>query len=56
MIIFKVDYFKEGLLIPIIGYEIYHPLNNSLLDLNYCSNETTNISIPVTINEEEASF
>ena len=54
LIIFKVDYFKEGLLIPIIGYEIYHPLNNSLLDLKYCSNETTNISIPVTINEKEA--
>ena len=35
LVIFKVDYLMEGLLIPIIGYDIFHPLNNSLLDLNY---------------------
>ena len=51
--IFKVDYFMEGLLIPVIGYDIFHPINNSLLDLKYCSNETTDINIPVIINEEE---
>ena len=53
LILFKIDYYIEGLLIPFIGYELFHSLNNSLLDLNYCSNETSNITIPVEINEEE---
>ena len=50
--IFKVDYFMAGLLIPVIGYEIFNLKNNSLLDLKYCSNETTNINIPISIKEE----
>ena len=33
LIIFKIDYFSPDSLIPIIGYEIYHPLNKSKLDL-----------------------
>ena len=53
LILFKVEYFVEGLLIPVIGYEVFHPLNNSQLNLSYCRNETTNLSIPVTINEEK---
>ena len=53
LIIFKVEYFVEGLLIPIIGYEVFHPLNNSQLNLSYCKNETTNLSIPVSINEDK---
>ena len=53
LIIYKVDYSKEGLLIPVIGYEIYHPLNYSKLDLNYCNQEKADINIPVTINEEK---
>ena len=28
LIIFKIDYYSPGLLIPIIGYEIYHPEKN----------------------------
>ena len=36
LIIFKIDYFSEDALIPIIGYEIYHPLNKSKLDLFRC--------------------
>ena len=54
LVVFKVDYFQEGLLIPVIGYEIYHPLNNSLLDLKYCSNVTIDINIPVNISKDEA--
>ena len=42
----------EGLLIPVIGYEVFHPLNNSKLDLSYCQNETADLNIPVTINED----
>ena len=29
LVIFKVEYFMEGLLIPVIGYEFFHPLNQS---------------------------
>ena len=50
--ILKVEYRNENLLIPIVGYEIYHPLNNSKLDLKYC-NETIKLEIPVSINENE---
>ena len=54
LIIFKVDYFKEGLLIPVIGYEIYHPVNNSKLDLNYCKDKIADFQIPVSINEDSS--
>ena len=36
LIILKIDYFMEGLQIPIIGYEVFHPENKSKLDLDYC--------------------
>ena len=50
--ILKVEYKIENLLIPIVGYEIYHPLNNSKLDLKYC-NETIKLDIPVSIDEDK---
>ena len=55
LIIFKYDYTIPELLIPIIGYELYHPTTKQILDLNYCKeNKTTiDISIPVQINETE---
>ena len=52
LIIFKYDYYEEGLLIPIIEYEVYHPNENKKLDLNICENIIIDISIPVIINEE----
>ena len=52
LLIFKIDYFKQGALIPIIGYEIYHPITKIKLDLNYCNNASININIPVSINED----
>ena len=52
LIIFKIDYYKEGSLIPIIGYEVFHPENNSKLDLKYCKDEIVNFSIPVVIDED----
>ena len=52
LIIFKIDYFVSGSLIPIIGYEVYHPLNRTKLDLSYCNN-TVNLNIPITINEDK---
>ena len=52
LIIFKVDYYMPGLLIPVIGYEIYHPTNKSQLDLHYCNDKKVQLNIPVTINED----
>ena len=52
LIIFKIDYYSPGLLIPIIGYEIFHPENKSKLDLNYCKDILIELNIPVTIDEE----
>ena len=53
LIIYKVDYFSPDSLIPIIGYEIYHPLNKSKLDLNHCKNANINLNIPALINEND---
>ena len=52
LIIFKVDYFVKGSLIPVIGYEIYHPINNSKLNLSYCKDKIADFNIPVIINED----
>ena len=52
LIILKIDYKMEGLLIPVIGYEVYHPTNNSKLDLNYCNDTTIKLNIPVSIDED----
>ena len=51
LIIFKIDYFPDNSLIPIIGYEIYHPLNKSKLDLTYCEDILIKLNIPVNIDE-----
>ena len=51
LLIFKIDYYQPGSLVPVIGYEVYHPLNKSKLDLNYCKNASVNFNIPVSINE-----
>ncbi len=53
LIILKIDYKMEGLLIPVIGYEVYHPQNNSQLDLNYCNDTSIKLNIPVTIDEDK---
>ena len=53
LIIFKIDYFSPEILIPIIGYEIYHPLNKTKLDLNYCKEILIKLNIPVSIDEDE---
>ena len=55
LIILKIDYFMEGLMIPIIGYEVFHPENKSKLNLDYCKDILINYNIPVSIDEDEAS-
>ena len=52
LIIFKVDYYKEGSLIPVICYEVYDPLNKIQLDLNYCKDILINLNIPASIDED----
>ena len=51
LIIIKIDYYSKDTLIPIIGYEIYHPLNKSKLDLSYCKDILIQLNIPVNIDE-----
>jgi hypothetical protein len=41
----------EGLLIPIIGYEVYEPINKTKLDLSYCEESSISYNIPVSIDE-----
>ena len=52
LIILKIDYNITGLLIPIIGYEVFHPKNKSKLNLFYCEETSINYNIPVEIDEE----
>ena len=52
LIILKVDYFMKDFKIPIIGYEVFHPINKTKLDLSLCENETVDYHIPVDIKEE----
>ena len=53
LIIFKIDYFSPDTKIPIIGYEVYHPINKSKLNLSYCEDILIKLNIPVSINENE---
>ena len=53
LLIFKIDYYQTGLLIPVIGYEIYHPKTKSKLDLNYCKDIFVKLNIPVSIDESK---
>ena len=52
LLIFKVEYFIPGFLIPIIEYEIYDDSNpKNKLNLTLCENVKININIPVSIDE-----
>ena len=53
LLIFKIDYYSPDTLIPIIGYEIYHPIDKSKLDLKYCEDILIQLNIPVTIDESK---
>ena len=53
LIIFKYDYKIEGLLIPIVGYEVYHPRTKEILNLNFCNETSIDLIIPVNIEENE---
>ena len=51
LFIFKIDYYQPGSLIPIIGYELFHPRTKERLNLSYCKEEIINFNIPVSIDE-----
>ena len=51
LIILKIDYKTDDLLIPIIGYEIYHPISKIQLDLTDCKD--IKFDIPVSIEEDK---
>ena len=53
LILFKIDYYVEGLNIPIIEYEVFHPDTKESLNLTYCKDLKINISIPVSIDEDK---
>ena len=53
LIIFKYDYKIEGLLIPIVGYEVFHPITKEILNLNYCNETSIDLIIPVNIEENK---
>jgi len=53
LIIFKIDYLHEEINIPIVEYEIYHPITKQPLDLNICQNYPIAVSYPVSIDENE---
>ena len=53
LLIFKIDYFLEGLKTPFIKYEIFHPKTKESLDMKYCKDYTIKMNIPVTIDEDE---
>ena len=52
LIIFKTDKYIEGLLIPLIEYEIFNSKTKEKLDLYYyCKYEYIDLTIPVSIND-----
>ena len=52
LIILKVDYNTSDTLIPLVGYEIYHPINKSKLDLSYCNNSII-LKVPASVDENK---
>ena len=51
LLLLKIDIFKEGLLIPIIEYEVYNIKTKELLNLTICKDVKIDIHISVNIDE-----
>ena len=51
LIIFKIDYYIEGISIPVIGYEVYNPDTKQKLSFKSCEDILINLDIPVSIDE-----
>ena len=53
LIIIKIDYKPPDILIPIVGYEIYHPITKEKLNLTWCSEILIKLNIPVSIEDND---
>ena len=53
LLMLKLDIFKEGLLPPVVEYELYHPKTKQKLNLDYCENYPAKIIFPISLNENE---
>ena len=51
LLLLKFDYYTQDSLIPIIGYEVFNPEDMSKLNLSYCNNISTQLTIPVKLDE-----
>ena len=56
LIILKVEYYEEGLLIPIIEYEVFHPTTKISLNLNFCNQTELSIYVNANINENNLNI
>ena len=50
LLIFKIDYYIRQ--IPLVKYEIFHPITKNLLNLNLCNLTKVNISYKVSLDED----
>ena len=56
LIIFKIEHNIPGILIPIISYEIYHPIYKYKLELDDCEDILVDLDIPVDIKEDKIKY
>ena len=52
LILFKSEYYMQGINIPFIKYDIIHPITKEILDLNFCQDLNIELDIPVIIDEK----
>ena len=52
LFIFKIEYFDNSFVIPIVRYEIYTNNIKSQLNMDYCKDVKIEMNIPVSINED----
>ena len=53
LLMFKVDYFEEGILIPIIYYEVYCFGMKKKLNMSICKDIKIDVLLPASINENK---
>ena len=53
LLIFKVDFYEEELLISRVEYEVYNFKTKEQLDLNLCIGTKVDLFLPAKINENE---
>ena len=51
LLVFKVDYYLNDSLIPVVGYEVYNPITYEKLNLSICENNYIHIDAPASIDE-----